>query len=147
MNASSHTPSFKRLDAQCILVEADSGGMMLRYTSDEAFQQDLAKMADVVNAIAAGPPGVDPVERRALVEAVALHRLFLLNRGLVGPKEAFSKSSILDDPEVYRTVLDELDSNHDHDREQTVPLLARFFGLDEKRAQQLAAADDAFEGR
>lgn len=138
-------PPFERLDAQRIVVGLDSGGVQLRYSSEAAFRKDVSRMCEAL----ADLPGTnsDSHESVALIWEVIMHRLMLLNRGLIGSHHAFSKKDILEDPGVYRTVLAELDRRHNYDREQSIPLFASFFGLDRTAAEKLAASKDAFDRR
>jgi hypothetical protein len=118
-------PHFQRLDAHRIGVDLDSGGVQLRYSSDADFEKDFCRMFDSLAAL----PGahVESSESIALIWEVALRRLLLLNRGLLGAHEAFNLTNILEDPGVYRSVLAELDRRHE-DREQSISELASFFG-------------------
>lgn len=116
----------------------------MRYNSDLEFEKDFSRMFDALTYL----PGAGSAseESTALMSEVAIHRLFLLKRGLLGAQQAFNVKGILDDPGVYRAVLAELDRKY-NDREQSISTLASFFGLDLSTAKKLAAAKDAFEDR
>jgi hypothetical protein len=96
-------PRFRRLDAQRIVVDLDSGAVQLRYLSDAEFEKDFSRMFDSLIAL----PGANAnsSESVTLIWEVALHRLLLLNRGVLGAHQAFNLKDILEDPGVCRSVL------------------------------------------
>lgn len=148
MSKAPRIPDFERLDSQKIIVNHQSGDALLHYRSDDSFREDYSKMLHVVENVLSQPPASFSLsEWRMLVETIILHRLLLIDRGLLVPEKGFAVEDMFQDPRVYRIVLAELDRRHDYNREHSIPLFASFFGLDRATAEKLAASKDAFENR
>jgi hypothetical protein len=136
-------PSFRRIKGD-LLVRALSGLARLHYDSNPSFREDYTTMVRAVCQV------IHPVHleiRGSVVEAVTLTRLHQLGRGLRDRLEAFDPKSIAADPEVYRTVLDELERLGYHDRQDRVHLFADFIGLEPGKATEIELAKDTYARR